>query len=463
MKTNKSVELSRRFYANLLGLYPREFRNEFGPSMLQVFTDQCCSTFRENGSYGMFFLWIRTLIDLAASVVREQIASPSALGGLLEAVPNRPLPWKGVLLVLIPCLVFLAGQIGQLTGQDTFYLLIRRAGYYLMVPVLLVWLWKRKFPVWGLVPLGIFYRTMFDLAYRFPYVSIFSSPFAAIFESPHSAIALVYRAYPKVINLTANLAMFLKKNSPEIHILAVTFLFGTVLFLILRIARRHGFTRPAWIWTGIFLILTSLETISGLLFYWHDIQVLGCEVMCNGDVASNLRSLAESAYYNFTIYTGFLLLILIGVSFAGRHGRLALLLPLGYIIPTVVLGRFDDTSVVPYSIFWISLSVLAYRVLVTLIAPVWIVRSASDRAKRRAGAIAFPAAIGILLLSHFGFFIWMANYYDSSSYGLNLYYTFSPELITLAGIALALVLYRSADPQKSAPAPEPGAVEVSNG
>ena len=78
---------------------------------------------------------------------------------MLEAVPNKPLPWKGVVLVLIPGIVFMVGQIGQLAGEDWFFLLVRRAAYYLIVPVLLVWFVKRKFPIWGLIPLGMIYRT----------------------------------------------------------------------------------------------------------------------------------------------------------------------------------------------------------------------------------------------------------------------------------------------------------------
>ena len=170
MTSNHIVNSSRRFYARLLGFYPREFRNEFSSSMLQVFTDQCRSALKENGLQGMIFLWVRTLIDLSVSVLREQIASPSAANGLLEAVPNQPLPWKGVAIVLIPCLIFFIGQIGQLTGQDWFDPLVRRASYYLVIPILLVWLFTRKFPVWGLIPIGMFYRTILDLIGRLDFL-----------------------------------------------------------------------------------------------------------------------------------------------------------------------------------------------------------------------------------------------------------------------------------------------------
>jgi hypothetical protein len=466
MTPNQTVDSSRRFYSRLLGLYPREFRNEFGPSMLQVFTDQCRSALAENGARGMIFLWVRTVADLSVSVLREQIASPSAAGGLLEAVPNQPLPWKGVALVLIPCLVFLIGQIAQLTGQDLFFLMNLRAGYFLIVPVLLVWLWKRKFPVWGLIPLGIFYRTIIDLAYRLPYVSYFSQGFVTIFESPHSPLALIYSKYWKVINLVANAAILLKQYSPQIQFFVTTFLLGTVLFLLLRIARLRGFTRAAWAWTGILMLLILIETGSTLLFYWHDYLVLGSLPYAAEGLKAILQYFVSSAYYNFTVNISFMLLILIGALLARRHGRLALLLPLGYIIPTVVLGRFDETSFASYtaySLFWMSVSVLAYRVLVTLIAPIWIVRSATDRSQKRAGTIALPFAIAILVASHVAYFYSNVSLYDQSSVGLILYYSISPELIILAGIALAVVLYRSAESHPAEPVPATAAPEMSGG
>jgi hypothetical protein len=466
MIPNRTVDSSRRFYARLLGLYPREFRNEFGPSMLQVFGDQCRSALEESGTRGMVFLWVRTLVDLTASVLREHIAAPHASLGLMEAVPNAPLPWKGVGLVLIPGLVFFIGQIGQLTGQDWFFLLVRRAAYYLIIPVVIVWLLTRKFPIWGLIPLGIFYRTIFDVGYRLPSISIFSGRFTDIFESPHSPMAFLYRTYPTVVNILANVAIFLKKYSTEIQILVVTVLFSTALFLVIRIARHRGFTRAAWIWTGIFMLLILVETVSALLFYWHDFQVLGTGPYAGEGIPAMLHYVASSAYFNFTLNMGFMLLILIGALLARHHRRLAILLPLGYIIPTVVLGRFDDTSFASYtsySLFWMSVSVLAYRVLVTLIAPIWIVRSATDRAQKRAGAIAFPFAIGVLVVSHIAYFYSSVWVYDPSSVGLILYYSISPELITLAGIALAICLYQSVAPAMDSPAPARIAAETTSG
>ncbi len=170
MTTDNPIELSQRIYSSLLSLYPIAFRREYGPSMLQLFTDQYREARRRHGAWGILFQWPRTLLDLLFSVLREHIASPMATGGLLEPVPNQPLPWKGVVLVLIPCLVFFAGQIGQLAGQDWFFLFVYRAAYFLILPVLLAWLLTRKFPVWGLIPLGMLYRNVLDLIDRLEYL-----------------------------------------------------------------------------------------------------------------------------------------------------------------------------------------------------------------------------------------------------------------------------------------------------
>ncbi len=178
------------------------------------------------------------------------------------------------------------------------------------------------------------------------------------------------------------------------------------------------------------------------------------------NIQSTLENIAYSAFYAFLYTIGFLLLVLVGVLLTRRHGRLALLLPLGYIIPTVVLGRFDHSTDSAYSLFWMSVSVLAFRVLVTLIAPIWIVRSASEHARKRAGTIALPIALGILVLAHAGFL-----YASIAAYGENLkmwdyYYYFSPELLILAGIALVITLYRSVDPAQLLPGPVHASVEM---
>jgi hypothetical protein len=178
----------------------------------------------------------------------------------------------------------------------------------------------------------------------------------------------------------------------------------------------------------------------------------------SADSQSIWKDVSNTAYYFFSLDFGFLLLILTGVILARRHGRLALLLPLGYLMPTVVLGRFDNDPSVPFLLIWASISVLVYRVFVTLIAPVWIVRSASDTARRRAGAAGLMAAVAILLLAHIGHLVTGVSAYGWEWSLTGFYYSVSPELNTLAGIALAVSIYQ---PVPSAqPVIPPGAVAM---
>jgi len=122
--------------------------------MARLFSDQCNSAIRGHGKRGLLALWLRTLWDLGKSALVEHFSS-SSTAGLLEPIPDKPLPWKGVLLVLIPGLVFFICQIGTLNGKDWFFSIIPWLGYACMVPVLLVWVFMKKFPVWGLIPLGL--------------------------------------------------------------------------------------------------------------------------------------------------------------------------------------------------------------------------------------------------------------------------------------------------------------------
>ena len=161
MKINHWIELSKRFYRLLLYLYPKAYRATYEMEMLHVFTDQCRGAYKERGPLGILLLWPRILIDVIVTVTTEHLTDPHAKFGLLEVIPNAPLPWKGVLLVLIPGLIFFVSQVEQVTSnKDWFFFAYYRAAYFLILPVLLVWVFTRRFPVWGLIPFGLLYGTL---------------------------------------------------------------------------------------------------------------------------------------------------------------------------------------------------------------------------------------------------------------------------------------------------------------
>jgi hypothetical protein len=457
MTNNSSMDLSRRLYSALLKLYPRDFSGEFGSAMMQLFTDQCRCAVRESGTRGMVFLWLRTISDLIGSVPREHLASPRASLGLLEAVPNKPLPWKGVALVMIPCLLFFAGQIGTLAGEDWFFTFARRAAYYLIVPVLLVWFVQRKFPIWGLIPLGIFYRTLFDVSYRVK--DILESSIAARYESPLSLSARFWKTIPEVLRFFARMLIWLQKYEDAIKILAAVMLGSAIVFLVVWLVRRRSFSAGAWICTMGLLAFTVLEIYSGIITYvgkykWSWDRMLGYR--------NWMHFLQNAKDANYTVLAdamGFVLLILIGAVLARRHGRLAMLLPLGYIIPTVILGRFDYSPDMPFFLIWAGTSVLIYRMLVTLVAPIWIVRSASEGKQLRAGAVGLLVAVGLIVITH----TWYTFAFTAPDWagweGVYLYFSISPELILAAGMVMALLLYKKPEPAQTATGLEPvGAV-----
>lgn len=68
-----SVTLSVRVYRLLLAAYPSEFRQEYGPHMLQFFRDCSLRAYHQRGSSGMFWLWTNTLFDFFSTVVAEHL------------------------------------------------------------------------------------------------------------------------------------------------------------------------------------------------------------------------------------------------------------------------------------------------------------------------------------------------------------------------------------------------------
>jgi hypothetical protein len=418
MKPNRSIAFSRRVYARLLYLFPREHREEYGASMLQVFTDQLHAASRQEGGRGIFVLWLRTLWDLGINAVKEQFSTPHATAGLLEAVPNAPLPWKGVALVLVPGLAFFIAQLVQLSGQDWFFWMKYRSGYFLILPVLLVWAWQRKFPIWGLVPLGLFFRTVWEVGY----------------SAYNGGLSLTH---PKWFSWLE----WGKLSSDIARIVITAAVLAAIVALLLLISHRQQIQRRAWYWLGTYFVLCAaylfgnywVSSSNGGPFGWHV-----------------FFEIAPSVLYESI---GLLILILLGVFFVRRHGRLAMLLMMGYLLPAVLYGRFSnfwDTvpiHVVNTYLLLISITVLVYRFIIALAAPVWVVRSAAPGAQRKASLITLLVCVAIQAAMNIGVGIFMIlNYQYTGFTWITWYVTFAEELVIMAGIGLAVELYGIAVP-----------------
>jgi hypothetical protein len=428
METQIFTQISRRVYASLLGLYPREHRDEYGADMLQLFGDQCKSA-KNLGARAA--LWLRTLIDLGKSALREQLSSPHRTLGLLEAPPNGPLPWKGVALVLIPGLLFFIAQVTQLIGKDWFFLLVYRGAFFLILPVLVVWVWKRRFPVWGLIPLGLLARTVLTL-------------------SRHGLDWL--DSLQQVYNTLVDWATALKLPIAPYDIMVTLVLTALLLVCVVltgRILRRGTVPQRAWIWLGIYLLLCA----ASLTLSW---QTYSADLPQGSTPLPPLTQMMVFLEYQFTplaLYTGFLALVLFGALLSRRHGLLAALLPLGFLLPTVLFGRIMDEwpgAASPDFTFVLLASggAILYRFVVALAGPIWIVRSASDQRLRRSSTIAL---IGLIVFQAGCNLAIVVNYYGSLRQAADIFLAISDQLFMGCGVLLALVLYqrRAADIQSA--------------
>jgi len=94
METNHWIALSQRFYRQLLRLYPQAYRETYETEMFRLFTDQCREADKQHGNQGILALWLRILVDVGVTVLREHLSQPQAKAGLLDAIPNAPCPGK---------------------------------------------------------------------------------------------------------------------------------------------------------------------------------------------------------------------------------------------------------------------------------------------------------------------------------------------------------------------------------
>ena len=430
MKSNRWIELSQRFYRRLLHLYPQAYRTIYEDEMARFFTSECREANQLRGRLGILLLWLRTFVDVGKTVLIEHLSDPNAKVGILEAMPNAPLPWKGVFLVLIPGLIFFISQIMQLASdKDWFFIAYYRAAFFLIIPVLLVWLLTRRFPVWGLIPLGLLYGTLQSYP---PDTLLGKMPFPIHFDS-------VWMIFGVELDPYYVLPVFI----------SLILLCGLVGYGIY----QRQISKPVWWWLALYGILIVwkivgefqpmlYQQVSWRYLSWMDILKL--HIM--------RQYLAQISLWFLYGPLTFLLLIFIGKLFIRKHHGLSFLLLLGYLLPTVVFGRYGaETDTLPFSV--VVLAVLIYRFIVALVAPAWLVRTMSVRGQQRAAILPAVAAV----LCHISFnliFNWtLAERYayqlGFSDYALGAW----NQLIIAVGLALAVTLYYPRQQDNAAIAP----------
>jgi len=108
---SKFVEVLAGVYRSLLWLYPAQHREEYGWLLVQLFRDKAYDTYSRSGYAGIIIYWIKTLLDLSISVMRERNERELMLsdGALIGFHPYLLLA-SGILLV--------AASISQLQPDD---------------------------------------------------------------------------------------------------------------------------------------------------------------------------------------------------------------------------------------------------------------------------------------------------------------------------------------------------------
>src|SRR3990172_6563072 len=72
MESFASVSLSQKIFSRLLVLYPRGYREQFGPHMSQLFKDCSREALALRGTTGLITLWLATLPDLFKTAFEEK-------------------------------------------------------------------------------------------------------------------------------------------------------------------------------------------------------------------------------------------------------------------------------------------------------------------------------------------------------------------------------------------------------
>jgi hypothetical protein len=427
MTTNPWIETSRKIYAALLILYPQEHRAEFGEPMRQVFRDQCRTAYEQRGRFGILLLWLRTLPDLGYTALLEHVTSPRATWGLMEPVPNAPLPWKGVFLILLPGLAYLAGQIAQLiTGETWFYFVTYRVTFFLIIPPLIAWVITRRFPLWGLIPLGLFFSVTQETGYQF------------IATHPK-----LFSGNP-ILKVIQNAA---RQVSENLWLLLIP-LAITTLLLGWWYVRQKKPMRSFWFWLGVYALVVCARF--GQEYPWAA-QAVGDLSTYYSDqgVWEWIYSLIASILYP---YVAFLLLIFLGAFFTRRHGFFAILILVGYIIPTSVIGPQDfnqyPNPTLALGVF--STVILVYRSILTLVAPIWMSRNPSQTGKKRVILISIAAALAIHAVTQFYRVMLLSPAYLTSNW---IFSVALDELKLISAFLLAISIYQNAPSQIDEPEP----------
>ena len=108
--------LSERVYEALLLMYPKDFRNAYGPQMVQVFGDLCREQRERAGLFGLALLWARTVLDLLRTAASERTRTATGATLVLPVAGSpRMVRWGGAAAIGGAVLSLVATALGVLT------------------------------------------------------------------------------------------------------------------------------------------------------------------------------------------------------------------------------------------------------------------------------------------------------------------------------------------------------------
>ena len=416
MKTTHWLRISRSLYARLLTLYPSQYRESYAVPMMQVFTDQCLSAYQEHGFWGIIRFWLRIIPDLGYTALLEHFTAPTARWGLMEPVANTPLPWKGVILILLPGLVYLVSQIAQLTGQPWYLTVYYRGAFLLIIPVLIVWVVTRRFPIWGLIPVGLLYRLLQEIGY--------------------DLIVLHPAAFSSnlILNAILNIAKWIRGDLLIFSLVTIP----VIVFLAVRYLKENGFPRLFGVWLGIFLALCVTQLIIGMISISYFYQANAIPISFH----EFWPMYKDSSAWDIYNLTSLLLLVFLGTLFTRRHGFYAIFIMVGYILPVMVVGMPWDLDMLPNKTFVVailSIAVLGYRAMLSIVAPIWMSRTPQEKDKKRVVLISIAIALAIHAVMQFFYPIFYPDYGNVTWTWLASVFFEEGKLIS--AILLALCLY----------------------
>jgi hypothetical protein len=99
--------------------------------------------------------------------------------------------------------------------------------------------------------------------------------------------------------------------------------------------------------------------------------------------AGLIDMLLMNAQYLLYNSSALILLIFIGTLFTKRHGFFTIFILVGYYLPAMLVGLPTEVQNDPTQLLLISLAVMVYRSLLSLIAPIWMSRTTLLKGKQR--------------------------------------------------------------------------------